>query len=343
MEKLISVAVPCYNSAEYMSKCIESLLTGGEEVEIIIVNDGSKDDTAKIADEYVAKYPTIVKAIHKENGGHGSGVNAGIKNATGLYYKVVDSDDWVNEEAFKALLDTIRAHVAEGKEADLYITNYVYEHSADNTTNVIHYRKELPSGVLMTWDKVKKFRMSRFLMMHSLLYKTSALRESDTVLPEKTFYVDNLYAYKPLPYTKTIYYLDVDLYRYFIGRADQSVNVTNLIKRYEQEMRVSYCIADAYTYDELKSLPKGLKNYMLHAQETVMVITLIAVCCGKPVDERKACLKVFWQHVKEKDKKLYKWLRWRSYATICYLLPWGLRAKALLWGYGVAKRKLKLG
>lgn len=343
MNKLISVAVPCYNSAGYMRKCIESLLTGGEEMEIIIVNDGSSDDTAVIADEYAEKYPTIVKVIHKENGGHGSGVNAGIKNASGLYFKVVDSDDWVNEEALQTLLKTLRTHLAEGNAADLYITNYVYEHAADNTTNVIHYRKELPSGVLMGWEKVKKFRISRFLMIHSLLYKVSALRESDTVLPEKTFYVDNLYAYKPLPFMNKIYYLDVDLYRYFIGRADQSVNVTNLVKRYEQQMRVSYMIADSYTYDEIKAQPKGLKNYMFHSQETVMVITLISTCCGKPVADRKAALKAFWKHVKEQDKKLYKWLRWRSYATVCYLLPWGLRAKALLWGYGVAKRKLKLG
>ncbi len=342
MTKLISIAVPCYNSAGYMRKCIESLLTGGEEVEIIIVNDGSKDETAQIADEYAEKYPTIVKAVHKENGGHGSGVNAGIKHATGLYYKVVDSDDWVNEEAFKTLLDTIRAHLAEGTEADLYITNYVYEHAADNTTNVIHYRKEFPAGVLTDWSKVKKFRMSRFLMMHALLFKLSALRDSNTVLPEKTFYVDNYYAYNPLPYTKTIFYLDVDLYRYFIGRADQSVNVTNLVKRYEQEMRVSYCIADAYTYDEIKSQPKGLKNYMFHSQETVMIITLIAVC-AENTKERKACLKAFWNHVKEKDKKLYKWLRWRSYAALVCWMPWGMRGKMLLWGYNIVKKKLKLG
>ncbi len=342
MEKLLSIAVPCYNSAGYMRKCIDSLLTGGEEVEIIVVNDGSVDDTAKIADEYAEKYPTIVRVIHKENGGHGSGVNAGIQNATGLYYKVVDSDDWVNEEAFKKLLDTIRTQTAEGNSADLYITNYVYEHAADNTTHVIHYRKELPAGVLTDWSQVKKFRTSRFLMIHSLCYKLSLLRESDTVLPEKTFYVDNYYAYKPLPFMKTVFYLDVDLYRYFIGRADQSVNVTNLVKRYEQEMRVSYYIADSYTYDEIKSQPKGLRRYMFHAQETVMLITLIAVC-AEDTPERRASLKAFWEHVKAKDKKLYKWLRWRSYAWLVCWMPWRMRGKMLLWGYNIAKKKLKLG
>ena len=106
--KLLSIAIPCYNSQDYMAHCIESLLPGGEDVEILIVNDGSKDDTAKIADEYAAKYPTIVKAIHKENGGHGSAVNTGIENATGIYFKVVDSDDWVKEDAYLAILEKLK-------------------------------------------------------------------------------------------------------------------------------------------------------------------------------------------------------------------------------------------
>ena len=81
--KILSFAIPCYNSAEYMEKCIKSVLTGGEDVEIIIVDDGSsKDDTAKIADKYAEKFPTIVKAVHQENGGHGQAVNTGLLNAT---------------------------------------------------------------------------------------------------------------------------------------------------------------------------------------------------------------------------------------------------------------------
>ena len=106
--KLLSVAIPCYNSAAYMRNCIESLLPGGDEVEILIVDDGStKDNTAEIADEYERNYPGICRAIHQENGGHGEAVNAGLRNATGIYYKVVDSDDWVNEEAYMEVLDTL--------------------------------------------------------------------------------------------------------------------------------------------------------------------------------------------------------------------------------------------
>ena len=106
--KILSIAVPCYNSQEYMRKCVDSLLKGGEDVEILIVDDGSKDDTLKIARDYEEKYPTIVKAIHQENKGHGGAVNTGLAHATGLYFKVVDSDDWLNEEALKKALEVLK-------------------------------------------------------------------------------------------------------------------------------------------------------------------------------------------------------------------------------------------
>lgn len=125
--KLLSIAIPCYNSEAYMEKCIESLLVGGEDVEILVVDDGSSDRTAEIADAYAAKYPTIVKAIHQENSGHGGAVNAGIRNAGGLYFKVVDSDDWVNKEAYEKILKTLEELIRGPKTVDLLISNFVYE------------------------------------------------------------------------------------------------------------------------------------------------------------------------------------------------------------------------
>ena len=106
--KLLTFAIPCYNSQDYMENCIKSLLPGGDDVEILIIDDGSKDSTGDIADAYEKKYPGIIRAIHQVNGGHGEAVNAGIRNATGLYFKVVDSDDWVDEEAYKKILDKLR-------------------------------------------------------------------------------------------------------------------------------------------------------------------------------------------------------------------------------------------
>lgn len=142
--KTLSITVPCYNSQEYMRNCVDSLLKGGEDVEILIVDDGSKDDTLKIAKEYEEKYPTIVKAIHQENKGHGGAVNTGLAHATGLYFKVVDSDDWLNEEAFRKAIEVLKQCVRGPKTLDLLICNYVYEKVGAKRKTVMRYRSALP-------------------------------------------------------------------------------------------------------------------------------------------------------------------------------------------------------
>ncbi len=341
--KYLTFAVPCYNSQEYMRKCIESLLAGGEEVEIVIVNDGSKDDTISIAREYEEKYPTIVRVVDKENGGHGSGVNAGLALAQGLYYKVVDSDDWVDAEAYRKLLATIRRHEEEKDLPDLYIVNYVYEHVADNTRHVSKYDKKLPADTMTDWDGVKPFRFSLMLLMHSLVYKTEVLREQcGLVLPEHTFYVDDIYSYVPLPYTRKIYYLDIDFYRYFIGRADQSVNIVNMVKRFEMQKRVMLAMTDAWTYDDIKKQPKGLKKYMFHALADYMVTTLLFIC-AEDSPERREAHKSMWAHIKERDRKLYYKLRYRTYVLLATILPWKPKGWLLVKGYKTLCKRIKLG
>ncbi|MCX4313592.1 MAG: glycosyltransferase family 2 protein [Clostridia bacterium] len=340
--KLISFTVPCYNSENYMRKCVDSLLRGGDDVEIIIVNDGSHDGTINIAREYEASYPNIVRVIDKENGGHGSGVNAGLAVATGLYYKVVDSDDWVDGAALAELIETIKAHSAAGTLPDLYITDFVYYHAADDTHHVSSYEKKFPVRKICGWEKVKAFKYSHMLLMHALMYKRDKLIESNTVLPEHTFYVDNLFAYKPLPFMKTVYYLDVQLYWYYIGREDQSVNRNNFVKRYPQQIRVMKCMVDSYTWREIKKMPRGLRKYMWHALEVIMMNTIYFTCAENSPD-RHVALKDLWQHVKKSDKALYKKLRHRSYAFIVNYLPWGLRRFIMTVGYNILCRKVKLG
>lgn len=325
-----------------MEKCVDSLLTGGDDVEIIIVNDGSKDGTIDIANSYAEKYPDIVRVIDKPNGGHGSGVNAGLKVATGIYYKVVDSDDWLDTEALAKLIATIKEHQAAGKLPDLYITNFIYDKVHDNTKYVSSYEKMMPENEFFGWDKVKKFKLARMLLMHALMYNREKLLESDTWLPEHTFYVDNLFAYKPLPYMQTIFYLNVDLYHYFIGREDQSVNIKNFVKRYEQQQRVMRSMIDAYSWDDLKKMPKGLKRYMWHNLEVILMNTIFFTCAACD-DERKKALKEMWAHIKERDKKLYKKLRRNSYATSINYLPWRFRGWVMTKGYFVLCKKIKLG
>lgn len=341
--KLITFAIPSYNSEAYLSHAVDTLLSGKNDVEIIIVNDGSTDDTASIADNYAARYPEIVKVIHKNNGGHGSGVNYGLMNATGMFYKVVDSDDWVDEKALTELLLTLRGHVSKGIEADLYITNFIYDHVQDHTRFVRHWRRHFPVNRFSTWEDAKPFIGSQVLLMHSLLYKTEVLRRSNTVLPEHTFYVDNLFAFKPLPFMKKLFYLDVDLYHYFIGRDDQSVNIKNFTKRYDQQIRVMQCMTDSYTYDEIMQMEPGLRKYMLHDLSAIMMNTLLFCTSGGSDEARKAACEEMWKHIHDADPKMYDYLRHRGMSALVTWMPWDFRAKTMLLGYKALCKVNKLG
>ena len=275
--KLLSIAIPCYNSENYMRKCVESLLVGGEDVEILIVDDGStKDRTAEIADEYAAQYPTIVKAIHKENGGHGSAVNAGIAAASGLYFKVVDSDDWVKEDAYLKILDTLRELVGGATTLDMLISNFVYDKEGEKRKKVMHYRRIFPTGELFTWNDCKHFRKGRYILMHSVIFRTKLLKECGIQLPERTFYVDNIYVFEPLPFVKTMYYLDVNFYRYYIGREDQSVNEAVMISRIDQQIKVNKIMIDYYVANQAEiKKTKRLNQYMLNYLEIVTTVSSV--------------------------------------------------------------------
>lgn len=338
--KLLSFAIPCYNSEAYMKKCIESLLPGGEDVEILIVDDGSKDGTAQIADEYQAKYPTIVKAIHKENGGHGSAVNAGIENATGLYFKVVDSDDWVKESAYQKILDTLRELTGGERPLDMLISNFVYEKVGEKHNKVMRYHHAVPEGVLFGWDDVRHFFKGQYILMHSVIYRTKLLRECGLKLPEHTFYVDNIYVYEPLPYVKTMYYLDVNFYRYYIGRADQSVNEQVMISRIDQQIRVNKLMVDYFVENRAKICSnKKLRSYMLNYLEIITTIsTVLAIKSG--TEENLAKRKELWEYIKAKDVLLFSHLR---YGLLCGStnLPGKGGRKISVSGYHLAQKVFK--
>lgn len=307
--KLLSVAIPSYNSEAYMRKCVDSLLVGGEDVEILIVDDGSHDGTAAIADQYEKDYPTIVKAIHKENGGHGSAVNTGLENASGLYFKVVDSDDWVKESAYLQILDTLRSLVGGQRVVDMFVSNFVYEKEGEKHHKVMRYRHALPQEQIFTWNEVKHFFKGQYILMHSVIFRTQMLRECGLKLPEHTFYVDNLFVFEPLPYVKNMYYLDVNFYRYYIGRADQSVNEEIMIKRIDQQIRVNKLMIDYMVDNKMKIIGnRKLYRYMLNYLDIITTVSSVLLIRSGTEDnlEKK---KELWKYMKEKDWVIFKHLR----------------------------------
>ena len=316
MSKLITFAVPCYNSAAYMDHCVQTLLTGGEDIEIILVDDGStKDDTPAICDKYAADYPNIIKAIHQENGGHGEGVNQGLRNASGLYYKVVDSDDWLDEAALQTVLDKLRQFAASDNPVDLFIANYVYEHVEDNTQKVMRYTNVFPQNRVFTWNDIGRFRPSQYLLMHSVIYRTEMLRACGLELPKHTFYVDNIFVYQPLPSVKSMYYMDVDLYRYFIGRADQSVNEKVMVTRVDQQVRVTKLMIESHNLKALYYSQPKLARYMISYLSMMMTISSIfLIIDGSPAALGKKT--ELWEYLRSHSPELYHKLKYRSISFV---------------------------
>lgn len=341
-QKILTCTVPCYNSSAYMRKCIESLLAGGEDMEIIVVNDGSADDTLAIAREYEAAYPSIVRVVDKQNGGHGSGVNAGLTRAAGLYFKVVDSDDWLDEDSLRIFLSTLKAHLDGGRAADLYITDFVYDKVCEGKSFRRSFRRNFPRTELFGWDDVGTFRFSSLLMMHSLVYRTEVLRKCRLVLPEHTFYVDNIYLYKPLPYTEKLCYLELPLYHYLIGREDQSVSHSNITKRYLQQIRVMKELVSAYSYEEIMAMPKGLRKYMKHVLGVIMVLTVMFTTAGKDnIPARVDAMDGLWEFIRARDKKLFRFMSRRTYPALVYFLPFRLQGLTTELGYRFFRERIK--
>lgn len=339
--KIITFVVPCYNSAAYMDKCINTLLQCGEEndLEIILVDDGSKDDTGKIADGYAENYPSIVRVIHQENGGHGEGVNQGIRNAKGLYMKVVDSDDWLDVASGRKLILTIKDMISKKQNVDMYICNYVYEHVADGTSKVMDYKNILPEDKIFSWKDTKSFGLSRYLLMHSLVYRTEVLRKSGLELPKHTFYVDNMFAYIPFPYVETMYYMNLDLYRYFIGRDDQSVNESVMVKRVDQQLRVTYLMAASHNLGKLKTTNKRLAVYMKKYLSMMVVISIVLLLIDGS-DEALKKKDALWEYLHSIDKELCADIKHRSLALFMNF-PGKFGRKVSLTCYKVAQKLYK--
>ena len=295
--KILTIAIPSYNSMDYMRNCIESLLPGGEDVEILIVDDGSKDETPAIADEYEAKYPGIIRAIHQENGGHGEAVK-------------------------------------EEEPLDMLLSNYVYEKVGAKHKKVIQYHSILPENRYFGWEEIGHFHASQNILMHSVIYRTELLRSFQFELPKHTFYVDNIFVYNPLPFVKKMYYVNADLYRYFIGRDDQSVNEKVMIGRIDQQIKVNKLMIDAYDLTKIKN--KKLRDYMvkyLTMMMTVSSVFLIKEGSEESLQKREE----LWEYLKNKNKIMYRMINKMALSK-----PMQFRSKAgrkiVVWGYSLSQK-----
>lgn len=326
-KKVLTIIIPAYNSEVYLERALISLLAYKENLDIIIVNDGSTDKTASIAQTYVERYPDAIRLLNKANGGHGSAINLALKYACGTYVKVLDSDDYFVSEALEALVMLINELTQNAIFPDLIFTDYTLEILKQNYRPMLSEfsPKELyplqrdkkffyidnklghvlPSKQLFAWDEVKKWSFRDLLIMHTLCYRLDFLRSINLCLPEGVFYEDNYYSLVPLQSVKSMFYLPVNLYVYYIGRPDQSVNLQKIIKNYRHQVKVIKAMLHNLHYDEnLHTQAYVLKDltvkHMARMYEVCQLIYLL-----EPTDEHKSAVKEVKAAFKSKGPQLW--------------------------------------
>ncbi len=236
MEKILTVVIPSYNVERFLQETLESFVEERvlKDIEVLVVDDGSKDGTAEIGKAFEQMYPGTFRVISKENGGHGSTINKGIEQCQGKYFKVVDGDDWVNTEDFCILVDKLKTC-----EADYVVTNYyeVNDQTGEKTKqdfSLLAEAADPATGVLSFEEAAKRVQMP----MHALVIRSSILKDNNIRLDEHCFYVDVEYILYPLPYVRTVAYFDLSVYMYRLALATQSVSIQGFQKHMQNHIDV---------------------------------------------------------------------------------------------------------
>lgn len=257
-KKLISICIPAYNVEPYLDRCLRSLISckTANALEIIVVNDGSKDQTSAIAHSYKEHFPEIVHVIDKENGGHGSTINEALKVAQGIYFRVIDGDDWVDSINFDKQIHSL-------SKLDMFpdIVSGNYDQVYLEKGEMVAWTKHGAFEDYRVFDFATSDFSREYFTMASVLFKTTIMREAHFELQEHTFYVDVEYLLFPIPYAKTVMFTPEHVYRYAVGNANQSINPSVFTSRYDHHDRVIRRMV-AYYAEHSESMGNGQREYM---------------------------------------------------------------------------------
>ncbi len=268
--KLLTIAIPSYNVESYLPNCLNSLIkvTSQDKLEILIINDGSTDNTASIADRFATNYPNFITLINKENGGHGSTINAALSIASGKYFMVLDGDDQVNSDDFNTFISII-----ESIDVDLISTNY---ERIDIQTGAV--KPIIQQGIC--YNRVYSFEELNvnniYFVLANSCFRTELLTKHNITLQENTFYVDVEYILLPIPFIQSIIFYNLYIYRYYVGNSQQSIHIPTMVKRYSHHERVLKRIICYFQNQQLtgnhKTYVKNILKKLLYTHYSLALI-----------------------------------------------------------------------
>lgn len=298
MEKLLSISVAAYNVQAYIRKCLDSFLAPEilERVEVLITDDGSTDDTAKIVAEYVANYPNTFRLISQKNAGPGSTVNSGLAHATGKYFRTVDGDDWVNTPDMGSFLDAL-----EKTNADMVCANYQkVDHETGQTELVV-------TGAEPCMDQeFEALCPALNLSMHHVTYKTALLKENQ-IRVDNCFYTDSEYLVFPIPYVRTVTVLDLTIYMYRVSLSTQSMNIHSLQRNSEMHRLVLGHLVDACRdYETSSNVHPNKARFLRKAVAGIAGMQLLIYLSMEDVPTYQKAAKQMVEEIRDKSEALYQ-------------------------------------
>ena len=319
-EKILSVSIASYNVEAYLEECLESFVNSKimDDLEVLVIDDGSSDSSPEIAQWYVDKFPDTFRLIRKENGGHGSTINKGIEVASGKYFKVVDGDDWVNTGNLIRLVEKLKT-----VDSDIVATNYTW---INCETKLPEKRQEDPFRDL---EYGREYRFDEIadrtiIDMHAMAVKTELLREMNEKIDEHTFYVDVEYILFPIPYVKTVLFLEEDVYQYRLGMPGQSMSIKKMQKNLKNHLKVLFRINDYCEKMKDKATPAQM-NYMNRIVAQTLV-SQMKIYISFPLDRKmkKNIIKLdsyFYHHNRDAYDKVANRAVWLLRRTNYRLYP----------------------
>ena len=314
MRPLLTVVIPSYNSEATLERALRNLIPQRQRLEVLIVNDGSKDRTHDIASEYAKRYPEF-HCIDQENKGHGGAINTGLALARAPWFKVLDSDDQLDLDHLPKVLDRLEALLAD-ERCDALICDFRYEYVWNKSTaplrsfedvdgtlyrvKRVSYARHFSKNKLSSWADAD-FTLPSLILMHALIYRTDFLRRIELELPEHVSYEDNLYVFLPQFHLRQFWYEPIVLYRYYIGREGQSVSLPSILKNSKKQLQVTSELFHKSKEVNWQDLPKALRLYAEDHAARMVVMSLFPIAMGEdPKGESEQKQK----HIRHKIKRV---------------------------------------
>ena len=319
MNKLLTIVIPCYNVEQYLAECLDSILAPeyNDVLEVLAINDGSKDGTLALAREYEAKFPEILRVIDKPNGGWGTVINRAIAEARGRYFKILDSDDWFDKPAFAEFMATLKTC-----EADIFIANHT-EIYVDRVKAGKNYPAQLCHHTLSLEEYLDKAAHAELFPMTDISVKTEVLREAHVSLPDR-YYGDICFFIYTMALSQSVYITNHNVYQYRKSVEGQSTSIAGYMRNYRDYLEVTRRLVNFFAGTSLSKHKKNIiKARLLRDIEFSYMLLMSDKCCAR-MEGSATLLKEFNAYLRYTSPELYRASFNTTFKHVPYVLFWRL-------------------